>query len=96
MSDKDPTFAAPYGEGKAELGVKALATLKKLLQKDSGKIAAVVMEPLMQGAAGMLAAPAGFLYQVRQLCTKYFVADEKDVVLGAELADLVEEASGRG
>jgi adenosylmethionine-8-amino-7-oxononanoate transaminase len=63
----------PYGEGKAELGVQALAKLKKLLQKDSGEIAAVVMEPLMQGAAGMLAAPAGFLYQVRQLCTKYDV-----------------------
>ena len=63
----------PYGEGKAADGARAIKALKKMLQKDAGKIAAVVLEPLMQGAAGMLMAPAGFLRQVRQLCTKHDV-----------------------
>lgn len=63
----------PYGEGKAADGGRALRALKKLLQKDAGKLAAVILEPLMQGAAGMLMAPAGFLAQVRKLCTKHDV-----------------------
>jgi lysine--8-amino-7-oxononanoate aminotransferase len=63
----------PYGEGRPEDGARAIAALKKLLEKDAGKIAAIVMEPLMQGAAGMLMAPSGLLAQVRKLCDKHDV-----------------------
>jgi adenosylmethionine-8-amino-7-oxononanoate transaminase len=63
----------PYGEGRPQDGERALAALKALLDKDASKVAAVVLEPLMQGAAGMLLAPAGFLRQVRQLCDKHDV-----------------------
>jgi adenosylmethionine-8-amino-7-oxononanoate transaminase len=61
----------PYGEGLKADGDRALETLKKLLKKDHGNLAGLVMEPLMQGAAGMLKAPPGFLKAVRQLCTKH-------------------------
>lgn len=53
--------------------------LKEILEKQHGKIAAVIIEPLVQAAAGMLMQPAGFLKKVRQLCAEYnclMIADE--------------------
>jgi adenosylmethionine---8-amino-7-oxononanoate aminotransferase len=47
--------------------------LEKILKKDNKKIAGLVVEPLVQGAAGMLLQPAGFLTKVRQLCDRYNV-----------------------
>lgn len=33
--------------------------------------AAMIVEPLVQGAAGMITAPSGYLRRVRELCSKY-------------------------
>ncbi len=49
------------------------AALEKVLKKRHGEIAAVILEPLVQAAAGMLMMPPGFLKKARQLCTKYNV-----------------------
>jgi adenosylmethionine-8-amino-7-oxononanoate aminotransferase len=38
---------------------------------ESGEVAAVIMEPLVQGAAGMLMQPDGYLRQVRELCDRH-------------------------
>lgn len=38
-----------------------------------GEVAGVVMEPLVQGAGGMIVHPAGFLKGVRELCDRYGV-----------------------
>jgi len=49
------------------------------LKANCGKIAGVIIEPLVQAAAGMITAPKGFLRKARQLCTKYdclLIADE--------------------
>ena len=48
-----------------------IQVLENILAKQHNKIAAVIIEPLVQGASGMLIQPAGFLKKVRQLCTKY-------------------------
>src|SRR5205085_5153582 len=48
-------------------------------------LAAVVIEPLMQGAAGMIAAPEGFLRRVREVTREHnvlLIADEVAVGLG--------------
>ena len=53
--------------------------LEKILKNQHEKIAAVIIEPIVQGAAGMLIQPAGFLKKVRKLCLKYnclMIADE--------------------
>jgi adenosylmethionine---8-amino-7-oxononanoate aminotransferase len=42
--------------------------LDALLRQRRGKIAAVIVEPLVQGAGGMLMAPPGYLRSVRELC----------------------------
>jgi adenosylmethionine-8-amino-7-oxononanoate aminotransferase len=47
--------------------------MDKLLAAHSGEIAAVIMEPLVQGAAGMLLHPPGYLRAVRDLCDRHGV-----------------------
>lgn len=49
------------------------AKVEKILKKHHKQIAAVVMEPLMQGAAGMLSHPKGYLAAVRALTKRYNV-----------------------
>lgn len=47
--------------------------LEKLLKKHSKETAALIMEPLMQGAAGMIDQPRGFISRARELTKKYNV-----------------------
>jgi len=47
------------------------ADLERLLATHSGEVAAVIMEPLVQGAAGMLVHPEGYLRSVRELCRRH-------------------------
>jgi len=54
-------------------GWPAIDELEQLLKKKSDKIAALVVEPLVQGAAGMLLWPNGALKKMRSLTKKYNV-----------------------
>src|SRR3954454_2368849 len=45
--------------------------MERLLSAHEGEIAAVIVEPLVQGAAGMLVHPEGYLRDVRALCDRY-------------------------
>jgi adenosylmethionine---8-amino-7-oxononanoate aminotransferase len=56
---------------KAEPG--DLAGMERLLSDHGGEVAAVIMEPLVQGAAGMLVHPEGYLKGVRDLCDRHGV-----------------------
>ncbi|MGI9471806.1 MAG: adenosylmethionine--8-amino-7-oxononanoate transaminase, partial [Rubripirellula sp.] len=47
--------------------------IESLLREHHETLAAVVMEPLVQGAAGMITHPPGLLRQVRKLCDQYEV-----------------------
>jgi adenosylmethionine-8-amino-7-oxononanoate aminotransferase len=47
--------------------------LAELLERHGSRIAAVIVEPLVQGAAGMLMQPRGYLRAVRELCDRYGV-----------------------
>jgi len=56
-----------------------LDKIEELLKKHSENIAAVIVEPLVQGAAGIIVHPRGFLKGVRELTKKYnvfLIADE--------------------
>lgn len=54
-------------------GGEAVKAFEKLLQRRSGSVAALVVEPLIQGAAGMLIWPKGVLKRFRTLCQQYDV-----------------------
>ncbi len=54
---------------KAEPG--DVADMARLFDRHPGEIAAVIMEPLVQGAAGMLVHPPGYLGAVRDLCHQH-------------------------
>lgn len=44
------------------------ADLERVLGERAGEVAAVIVEPLVQGAAGMIVHPPGYLRAVRELC----------------------------
>ena len=54
---------------KAEPG--DVGDMERLFEAHPGEIAAVIMEPLVQGAAGMLVHPDGYLRAVRELCDRH-------------------------
>lgn len=51
----------------------SLQQLEEILRTQHEEIAALIMEPLVQAAAGMLTMPAGYLRKVRDLTTQYDV-----------------------
>jgi adenosylmethionine-8-amino-7-oxononanoate aminotransferase len=60
-------------------GWETVEAFEKLLKKQSGSVAALVVEPLIQGAAGMFIWPKGILKRMQELCRKYevfLIADE--------------------
>lgn len=64
---------------------KSLATLKTLLQKSENKIAALIIEPLLMGAGGMIIYSPNYLKEVRELTKKHnvhLIADEIAVGFG--------------
>jgi adenosylmethionine-8-amino-7-oxononanoate aminotransferase len=60
-----------FGALHAEAG--DAADMERLLAEHEGEVAAVIVEPLVQGAAGMLVHPEGYLRDVRSLCDEHGV-----------------------
>lgn len=62
-----------------ECGRRVLERVREILRKRSSEIAAVVTEPRIQGAAGMITQPPGFVRALRTLTRRYgvlLIADE--------------------
>ncbi len=81
------TFKAPspfcyrceLGKSCSDCSLACLAEMEKILDVHSDEIAAVVIEPIVQAAGGMIVWPEGYLRGVRELCSKYdtlLIADE--------------------
>src|SRR5205823_3706032 len=65
--------------------VDCAAALEDLVRTHHEELAAVVVEPLVQGAAGMIVAPEGFLRRVREVTAAnevLLIADEVAVGIG--------------
>ena len=52
---------------------QSLTEMEKALEENQGEVAAIIVEPLVQGAAGILVHPEGFLKGASELAKKYGV-----------------------
>jgi adenosylmethionine---8-amino-7-oxononanoate aminotransferase len=92
-------YRCPVGKTRATCSIDCVKQLQRLLQQKHGEIAAVIVEPLLQGAGGMIVHPVEFLQHVRRLCNEHdvlLIADEVLTGFGrcgkmfaCELADVV-------
>lgn len=75
-----PTIAVPSPDGYRDMDFeKSITDLERILSDAGNTVAAVVVEPLVQGAAGMIVWPDGVLKRIKDLCEKhevFLIADE--------------------
>jgi adenosylmethionine-8-amino-7-oxononanoate aminotransferase len=72
-------FRCPVGKTRDSCQIDCLDPLARLLEKHHDEIAAVIAEPLLQGAGGMIVHPVEFLRGIRELTSRYgvlLIADE--------------------
>lgn len=53
--------------------------IKTIAEENFNEIAALILEPIVQGAGGIIISPPGYLKRVREICSKYkilLIADE--------------------
>ena len=75
-SFKVPTpycYRCPTGKQTNSCNLDCIKPLESTLKKHKDKIAAVILEPLLMGAAGMIVYPAEYLKQAAELAKKYDV-----------------------
>lgn len=71
-------YRSPYA-GEAEVKERALTELRAIFREHHEEIAAITLEPLIQGAGGMNVMPGGYLKGVEELCREFnilLIADE--------------------
>lgn len=72
-------YRCPINKTYPDCKISCIKKFEDILKKYHNEIAACIIEPIVQGAAGMIVSPPGFLKEVRRLCTKYnilLIADE--------------------
>jgi adenosylmethionine-8-amino-7-oxononanoate aminotransferase len=72
-------YQCPLGLDRSTCRIDCLGDMERLLREGEGRIAAVLVEPMLQGAGGMIVWPAEYLAGVRALCDRYgtlMIADE--------------------
>jgi adenosylmethionine-8-amino-7-oxononanoate aminotransferase len=78
-------YRCPLGLECRTCKIDCVEVLAGLVREHADTLAAVVVEPLMQGAAGMIPAPDGYLRRVREVtreCNVLLIADEVAVGIG--------------
>ena len=78
-------YRCPLGLERATCQIDCVAELENLVRQHADQLAAVVIEPLVQAAAGMIVAPEGYLRRVREVtraCGVLLIADEVAVGFG--------------
>jgi adenosylmethionine-8-amino-7-oxononanoate aminotransferase len=79
------SYRRPQEVAEEELAAYYIEQYAVLFERFAGRLAAVIVEPLVQGAAGMVMHPTGFLRGLRELATRYdvlLIADEIAVGMG--------------
>ena len=72
-------YRCELGKQYPDCGLSCAERMEKVLREHHGQIAAVIIEPLVQAAGGMIVFPPGYLTRVRELCRAFnvlLIADE--------------------
>lgn len=78
-------FRCPFQENPGSCQTQCIQFVEEELSQHHEEITAIIIEPLIQAAAGMKMYPPLYLKRLRELCTKYdvhFIADEIAVGFG--------------
>jgi len=66
-------YRCPLGKTYPSCNIACSEEVGKILEKHHEAIAAVILEPYVQAAGGMIVSPPGYLRRVREYCDKYNV-----------------------
>jgi adenosylmethionine-8-amino-7-oxononanoate aminotransferase len=78
-------YRCTFGKSYPGCNLECLSGLEEIMSAHANEVTAMVIEPLVQGASGMLLQPPGYLKKVRELCDRYnifMIADEVAVGFG--------------
>ncbi|MFZ3101536.1 MAG: adenosylmethionine--8-amino-7-oxononanoate transaminase [Desulfitobacteriaceae bacterium] len=78
-------YHCSLGKERDECNLACVQVVEDIMVEHQQEIAGLIIEPLVQGAAGMIMAPEGYLRKIRELCTEYnilLIADEVAVGFG--------------
>lgn len=78
-------YRCELGLKPADCGLACAQKVEEILSKRADEIAAMAVEPIVQGAGGIIVAPEGYLQRIRQITQKYgvlLIADEVAVGFG--------------
>jgi adenosylmethionine---8-amino-7-oxononanoate aminotransferase len=63
-------YRCPLGKALPSCAMACAGEVERIFAERRGKIAALVVEPLVQGADGMITQPPGYLRRLRELCDR--------------------------
>ena len=78
-------YRCAFGKSYPSCALACLGQMEELMQAHAHEVAALIIEPLVQGAAGIIVQPPGYLKGVRELCNRHniiMIADEVAVGFG--------------
>lgn len=78
-------YRCGLGKTHPDCNLECLAQVEEVVKEHHHETAGLIIEPIVQGAAGMLVSPPGFLKGIRELCTGHnilMIADEVAVGFG--------------
>ena len=78
-------YRCPKGHNRESCSLQCLKDVEMLFKRRGFDIAAIIVEPLVQGAAGMRMYPAEYLQRLRKLCDEYnilLIDDEVAMAFG--------------
>jgi len=78
-------YRCPYGMQRESCNAKCFAPMEQLIAREHEQVAGIIIEPLIQCAAGMKIYPPIYLRKLRELCDRYavhYIADEIAVGFG--------------
>jgi adenosylmethionine-8-amino-7-oxononanoate aminotransferase len=78
-------YRCDFGKEPGACGKECLSSIEELMRRHHAGVAALIIEPIIQAAGGMIVAPAGHLKVIERLCRKYgilLIADEVAVGFG--------------